>query len=731
MMGSTASPVASTQKLNCYVTEQTELTPFTTGRLNLPENITTNATYQVQYARRLTFSGAASQITTLRMPAGMFSTASLQALVSGLPANASFTLDIGNDGSDEWTGAVANASTNSSPDLAAAFNAYWVAQGAPVTGTLDVPVKVALSQPGQVLLTNLQITTAGSKQRAVRLPSGSYSNFTLDFTVGGTGGGPRTVALDVGADGSIDWNYSGTPALPITLKTGNLATAVNAYLAGKSGDVDVPLRFFVAPDAAVTLVDYSAAMVQSTDLVATGISAGGASRVANPTYGAGDIVPVQATLRNGGSQPSGPVTAAFFAHAEGWGDWYIGSAFVPDLAPGASQAVAIAWDTTGFQGNIPLRAVINPYGRIAETTMANNSISTTVQIEPPQPVVADFVASPTSGFMPLTVQFTSTASSNVTGWLWNFGDGSTSTTRDPSHRYNAVGIYTVTLTVQAPEGSDTAVRAGYVAVNTPPPPVANFSGSPTTGPAPLTVQFTDLSTGQITSRAWNFGNGATSTTANPSTTYSQSGTYTVTLTVTGPGGSHTKRLAGYVTVAPGQVSHNLTLIPGWNLVSLPISPTNPAIDVLLAPIAGKYTLAYAYNGCDTADPWKKFDPAAPSFANDLKQVTPQQGLWLRMTTTTTLSITGRAAGNVTMPLCSGWNLVGYPKTQSSQPQTALAGLTGCLNLAFVYRVEDAADPWKRYDPAAPSFANDLRDLLPGLGVWIKATQNCSWTVTNP
>jgi len=79
----------------------------------------------------------------------------------------------------------------------------------------------------------------------------------------------------------------------------------------------------------------------------------------------------------------------------------------------------------------------------------------------------------------------------------------------------------------------------YNAVNTgpPPAPVAEFSGSPTSGTEPLTVSFTDLSTGSITSWSWTFGDGGTVTTENPSHQYTSAGTYTVSLTVTGPGGS--------------------------------------------------------------------------------------------------------------------------------------------------------------------------------------------------
>ncbi len=92
----------------------------------------------------------------------------------------------------------------------------------------------------------------------------------------------------------------------------------------------------------------------------------------------------------------------------------------------------------------------------------------------------------------------------------------------------------------------------YNAVNTgpPPPPVADFSGSPTSGTEPLTVNFTDISTGSIDTWSWTFGDGGTSTAQNPSYTYNSAGTYTVSLTVTGPGGNDTNTKTNYITVDP-------------------------------------------------------------------------------------------------------------------------------------------------------------------------------------
>ncbi len=82
-------------------------------------------------------------------------------------------------------------------------------------------------------------------------------------------------------------------------------------------------------------------------------------------------------------------------------------------------------------------------------------------------------------------------------------------------------------------------------------PVANFSASTLSGPAPLSLNFINSSTGSITTYAWNFGDGTTSSVQSPAKTYNTSGTYTVSLTVTGPGGTNTRTNANYITVTAG------------------------------------------------------------------------------------------------------------------------------------------------------------------------------------
>ncbi len=171
------------------------------------------------------------------------------------------------------------------------------------------------------------------------------------------------------------------------------------------------------------------------------------------------------------------------------------------------------------------------------------------------PPTAEFVGEPTSGYYPLLVNFTDLSAGNPTGWSWDFGDGvGTSTEQNPSYTYTGAGTYTVTLTATNAYGSDQEIKVDYITVSTPPPPTADFVGDPTSGYAPLTVDFTDQSTGNPISWSWDFGDGVgTSTEQNPSYTYNNVGNYTVTLTATNAYGSDDEIKTDYITVTePGE-----------------------------------------------------------------------------------------------------------------------------------------------------------------------------------
>jgi gliding motility-associated-like protein len=153
----------------------------------------------------------------------------------------------------------------------------------------------------------------------------------------------------------------------------------------------------------------------------------------------------------------------------------------------------------------------------------------------------NFSGGPLSGCAPLCVDFTDQSTvqnSSPAHWLWNFGDGSTDTIQDPQYCYPNLGVYTVTLTVTSAQGcSYTDSLTNYVHVI--PGPQAAFTYAPTTiSISAPTVYFTDQSTAGPAEWYWDFGSGGNSSTAqNPTFVYPDTGSYTIMLVVSAPGGA--------------------------------------------------------------------------------------------------------------------------------------------------------------------------------------------------
>jgi PKD repeat protein len=193
-----------------------------------------------------------------------------------------------------------------------------------------------------------------------------------------------------------------------------------------------------------------------------------------------------------------------------------------------------------------------------------------VVVAPPPAPAADFMATPRSGAAPLAVSFTDASTNGPTSWSWDFGDGTTSTARNPTHTYTTPGSYDVTLTASNAGGSSApTTKTGYVVVDAPPAPAADFMATPRSGAAPLAVSFTDGSTNGPTSWSWDFGDGTTSTARNPTHTYTTPGSYDVTLTASNAGGSSAPTTkTGYI-----KVYSTLTLSPVADSDVASLSPT--------------------------------------------------------------------------------------------------------------------------------------------------------------
>jgi PKD repeat protein len=163
--------------------------------------------------------------------------------------------------------------------------------------------------------------------------------------------------------------------------------------------------------------------------------------------------------------------------------------------------------------------------------------------------VVRFSADITDGYAPLTVQFTDNSFFGPTSWAWDFdGDGTVdSTEQNPSFTYSTPGVYNMSVTVSNSAGSDTITMTGYISVDEPISPVADFSVDSISGPVPVTVHFIDQSLNSPTSWLWDFGDGSTSTEQNPTHVYSDIGEYAVSLTVSNSVGSDDEIKADYIT----------------------------------------------------------------------------------------------------------------------------------------------------------------------------------------
>lgn len=143
-----------------------------------------------------------------------------------------------------------------------------------------------------------------------------------------------------------------------------------------------------------------------------------------------------------------------------------------------------------------------------------------------------------AGVAPATITFTNTAL-NADSYIWDFGDNTSSTDKNPRHTYTTAGTFLVKLTAVGAGGS--ASMSKSITITKPADPVAAFTFK-VNGSAPASVTFTNSSSNASTYN-WNFGDAGssinTSSATNPEHTYQNAGTYIVTLTANGPGGSST------------------------------------------------------------------------------------------------------------------------------------------------------------------------------------------------
>jgi len=187
---------------------------------------------------------------------------------------------------------------------------------------------------------------------------------------------------------------------------------------------------------------------------------------------------------------------------------------------------------------------------------------------------ASFTVNPNDvcAFQP--VQFSDNSSGNVDQWLWQFGDGGTSTSQNPSYQYTDTGYFSVTLIVWSNSCPDTLTLNNIVHIK---PPIAAFAFNRDCGDK-FRIDFRNLSIG-ATAWSWDFGDGSTSTQANPSHMYEATGSYEVTLTVTNGSCIHkTTQAVPIINESADLVADNSTVCKGStvNFTAVNVDPTSIA-----------------------------------------------------------------------------------------------------------------------------------------------------------
>ncbi len=291
---------------------------------------------------------------------------------------------------------------------------------------------------------------------------------------------------------------------------------------------------------------------------------------------------------------------------------------------------------------------------------------------PPPLLNVTITESALSGYAPLTVQF----SANATGgyppytFSWNFGDGATSSAQNPSHLFASPGNYTTALTVVDSRQFNSTKKV-LVTASQRPPLSATIGVTPTSGVAPLNVQFSAIVSGGTPpySYAWNFGDGGSSTVPAPIHTYSAAGTYPVTLTVTDAAGKLAGATAQISAVAPTfAVTFTESGLPSGTTWSITFNGRPYSSGSNTISISGQLAGSYQWNASEV-DPCQgcRFTPSQLT-GSLVVPVALSQSLSFRGEYLVSLVSTPSGIGTIS-PVGNSWYAAGSVLSLSAKPNS--------------------------------------------------------------
>jgi len=410
--------------------------------------------------------------------------------------------------------------------------------GTPVSGCSPLVVQFTDASTGPVTTWNWDFgngnTSTLQNPAAVYVTPGTY---TVSLTVSdGVGSDTQTQTNLVTVFQNPLSNFTSTNpngCAPLTVCFTDNSTpgdgTINQWLwdfgDGNNSTQQNPCHTFAAPGSyTVTLVVTDDNGCSNTNLVTNYVNV---SSTPTASFGGGPFgacgPPLTVTFNNTSSGGASPLTY----------QW--------DFGDGNSSTDTDPTHTYTANGSYTITLIATDPNGCADTTIVPAYVNI-------NDVVADFTVDTTRTCEGQPVNFTDLSTGPPSMWMWDFGDGNTSTAQNPSHAYAAAGTYTVSLIVGNGTCMDTSIQTAFIIVD--PAPTAAFTSDTTNScAAPLTVNFQDLSTGGAVAWDWDFGDGNTSNQQNPTHTYTAPGSYDVTLTVTsGSGCTNTLTINNYINI---------------------------------------------------------------------------------------------------------------------------------------------------------------------------------------
>lgn len=410
-----------------------------------------------------------------------------------------------------------------------------------------------------------------STQQSITIVTPVVSDFSADMTTGCAG----TIVQfsDASSDNVSSWSWifeGGTPSTStaqnpvvsydtpgtysVSLESSNSEYSASQMQTDYIIIADVPNAGFTANSVGES-IEFNNTSTNATSYT-WGFGDGNSSNEENPIYTYAEegqyMVTLVATNTCGSSTTQFLVTSILLPTAGFSIDNFTGCAPASIPFLDASSSNTTSWNWT-FEGGSPGTASVqnpiidfNNSGNYTITLVASNAAgSDTFTME------MNLNGLPESGFEVATDILTTTflnTSTNAISFVWDFGDGNTSTEQNPIHEYAEAGTYTAILIASNECGEATFSQTVEVLG---PLAIAGFSSSSIDGCTPFEVNFTDNSVGNPTTWEWSFPGGApsTSTEQNPTIIYDNAGTYDVSLMVTNPAGSNSMIENNYITVA--------------------------------------------------------------------------------------------------------------------------------------------------------------------------------------